>query len=232
MTHIDFWYQQEHQPFAGWDFSHLDGRMLEEQPPWSYMARAAELLEAASSVLDMGTGGGERLLALRAHWPPRVFATEDYAPNVTLAQARLAPAGGQVIYAEQNETSPMPFADAAFDLLLNRHSGMNCRELARVLAPGGTFYTEQVHGLWAEDLIATFGAKPQWPHATPETYVPQLERAGLRMENVSEWQGKLTFTDVGAIVYYLKAVPWLVPGFTVDTHLEVLQTLQNRLDRG
>gem|GEM_PF-1972829 len=34
-----------------------------------------------------------------------------------------------------------------------------------------------------------------------------------------DWQGALCFTDVGAIVYYLKALPWPVPGFMVEMHL-------------
>ena len=64
---IAAWRREEQAPFAGWDFSHLDGRMIEEQAPWSYLARAAELMDQVSAVLDMGTGGGERLLALREH---------------------------------------------------------------------------------------------------------------------------------------------------------------------
>jgi len=40
----------------------------------------------------------------------------------------------------------------------------------------------------------------------------------------------LNFTDVGAIVYYLKAVPWLVPDFSVERDLEALLMLQQRLE--
>ena len=40
------------------------------------------------------------------------------------------------------------------------------------------------------------------------------------------------FTDVGAIVYYLKAIPWVVPGFTVKSHLRYLLVLQERLEAG
>src|SRR5690606_9487252 len=94
----------------------------------------------------------------------------------------------------------------------------------------GTFLTQQVHGLWAYDLLAAFGVQPQWPDATPERYVPQLQAQGLTIVDVEEWSGALTFTDVGAIVYYLKAVPWLVPGFSVDSHLDHLLALQRQLD--
>ena len=57
---IQFWKHEEQQPFSGWDFSYLDGRMLEDQAPWSYSTRAAELMRKSSSVIDLGTGGGER----------------------------------------------------------------------------------------------------------------------------------------------------------------------------
>lgn len=94
------------------------------------------------------------------------------------------------------------------------------------------FLTEQIHGLWAYDLLTVFDAKPQWPEATPENYIRQLQDLGMTIVNTKNWSGCFSFTDVGAIVYYLKAVPWLVPGFSVETHLEQLFTLQHRLEGG
>jgi SAM-dependent methyltransferase len=125
----------------------------------------------------------------------------------------------------------MPFASGSFDLVLNRHSGLNGAEVARILAPGGVFFTQQIHGLWTHDLLAEFGATPQWSDAIPEATVSMLETAELRIVNVEVWQGDLTFHDVGAIVYYLMAVPWLVPGFSVETHMDTLMRLQGQLQR-
>ena len=229
---VETWKHEEKAPFTGWDFSHLDGRMLEDQPPWSYSSRAAELMDRSRSVLDLGTGGGERLLKLRQHWPAKVVVTEDYPPNYKLATERLSPHSVKVFDVRLEDDAPMPFEDGEFDLVLNRHSGLNAADVSRVLAPGGTFLTQQIHGLWAEDLIAAFGAKPPWPTSTPAKYVPQLQAAGLTIVDCREWLGKLAFTDVGAIVYYLKAVPWLVNGFSVGTHMEYLLQLQRRLDAG
>ena len=199
---VETWKAEERYPFSGWDFSHLDGRMVEGQPPWPYRARAAELMARSSSVLDMGTGGGERLLALQAHWPKKVAVTEDYGPNVKLATERLGPLGVEVFDVALNRFTPMPFADGEFDLVLNRHSGTNPGEVARILAPGGVFLTQQIHGLWAQDLLAAFDAKPPWPHATLESKMTRLEAAGLRIVVEWEWAGALAFADVGAIVYY------------------------------
>jgi ubiquinone/menaquinone biosynthesis C-methylase UbiE len=227
---IERWKHEEQQPFTGWDFSYLDGRMLEGQPGWSYSSRAAELLKRSSSVVDLDTGGGERFLKLREHWPNKVVATEHYPPNFKQATERLSPFGVKVLDIEITDSGPMPFADGEFDLVLNRHAGFNPFEVARVLAQGGTFLTQQVHGLWAYDLIAAFDAGPQWPDATLEKYVPRLKAAGLEIVDTQEWSGQLAFTDVGAIVYYLKAVPWLVPGFSVESHLKYLLNLQKQLE--
>jgi SAM-dependent methyltransferase len=189
-------------------------------------------MRGAESVLDMDTGGGERLLDLRKYWPARVVATEGYPPNAVQAAERLRPAGAAVVRAESSDNAQLPFAAGSFNLVLNRHSALNPAECARVLTSGGTFLTKQVHGLWAQDLLAVFGATPEWPDSTPENYVPALQASGLTITDVQDWQGELRFTDVGAVVYYLKAIPWLVPDFSVTSHLTQLLGLQARLDAG
>ena len=59
-----------------------------------------------------------------------------------------------------------------------------------------------------------------------------LEAADLTIVDAQNWEGSLSFTDVGAIVYYLKAVPWLVPSFNVESHLQRLFALHDRLKSG
>jgi SAM-dependent methyltransferase len=232
MTLLDEWRREEQEPFEGWNFSYLNGRYFEDQPSWDYMQRAAERLRQAGSVLDMDTGGGEKFLKLREYWPERVVVTEGYPPNITLAQQKLGPLGVDVVPLESSDVALMPFGDATFDLILNRHGSFNAAECARVLKLGGTFLTKQVHGLWVQDLLAVFGAVPAWPDSTPVKYGPRLQAAGLEIEDVQDWQGDLRFTDVGAIVYYLKVIPWLVPDFSVERYQEQLLGLQARLDAG
>lgn len=226
---IQSWKAEEQAPFEGWDFSYLDGRMIEEEPPWDYIDRAKSLMSGVDSVLDMATGGGERLLDMQSHWPARVVASEGYEPNVKLARGRLEPLGVQVVALEIDKREPTPFADAEFGLVLNRHSAFNVDDLARILISGGVFLTQQVHGLYAHELLTAFDVKPLWPEETPEHYVPWLQSAGFENINCQDWSGDLRFTDVGALVYYLRAVPWMVEGFSVDTHLDYLLKLQNQL---
>jgi SAM-dependent methyltransferase len=230
---IAAWEHEEQQPFVGWDFSYLAGRKIEEQPPSWYPIRAATLMRGARSALDLDTGGGERLLEMRSDWPAMLCATEGYPPNLRLAAERLTPLGAQVFEVESDETVALPFDDASFDLVLNRHGGcMNMSEIARVLSPGGTFLTQQVHGQTLVDLLTLFGATPQWPDATPEYYAPRMLQAGLELVELQEYTGAEVFADVGAIVYFLRAIPWLVPGFRVTTQIAPLRALHAQIMRG
>ena len=50
---VEAWLREERQPFSGWDFSYLDGRLKGEREHWSYLGdldRAAELMKRSSSV--------------------------------------------------------------------------------------------------------------------------------------------------------------------------------------
>src|SRR5262245_44619752 len=108
------WLAEEQVPFRGWDFSYLDGRMIEEALPWDYMALAATQMAQATAMLDMDTGGGERILSLRPHWPAKVVVSEGYLPNIALAQERLAPFGVTVVEMDSSNFAPTPFADDEF----------------------------------------------------------------------------------------------------------------------
>ncbi len=227
---LESWLWEERQPFSGWDFSRLDGRMSADGEPWDYPRRAAELMRGADSALDMETGGGEVLLSMRDALPPKMTATEGYAPNIKLARARLSPLGVEVVEHDAARAARLPFADGEFDLVINRHGEFDAREVARVLRNGGAFLTQQTSGMWAWDLQAAVGARPQTPDVSAAKFVPLLEDAGLAVTDAQEWEGRLEFADVGAVVYYLKAIPWEVPGFGVRKHFERLVALQERLD--
>ncbi len=117
---LETWYREEAQPFEGWDFSYLNDRMTGDKRPWSYMKRAAELMQDATSILDLNTGGGERLLELQPHWNGRIIATESYPPNVQISHKNLSTVGAQVVMAHSDGVRMLPFASEAFDLILDR----------------------------------------------------------------------------------------------------------------
>ncbi len=226
---ITQWKKEENTPFTGWDFSYLKDRVIDEKPPWNYEELAKEYMSKSKALLDMGTGGGEVLASL-APFPAHTVAIEGYHPNFLIAKDRLKPLGVTVV--EANEVHELPFKDSEFDLVLNRHSGINEQEIYRITSSPGTFLTQQVSGDSMSDLQAVFGAKPQWPDSVLEKVQMKLREAGFRIERADQWEGKMIFKDVGALVYYLKAIPWIVPDFSVDKYVGKLMSLQKLVDEG
>ena len=228
-TLLGQWRRDAAAPFEGWDFSYLAGRMTQAEPPWDYLALARAALEGTPDVLDVATGGGEVLASL-APFAGRVTATEGYVPNLDVARRRLAPLGVSVFQA--NTASGMPFDDGSFDLVLNRHGGFRPAEMHRVLKRGGVFLTQQVGGDNLADLVVLFGAELKYPQSTLERNAGELAALGCEIRRAEPWRGPVTFEDVGALVYFLKAVPWVVDGFSLEQHLDVLAALEARRAAG
>ena len=229
---LEAWKEEEDATFAGWDFSQLSGRLVLDDPPWSYEDMVRELLPGANSVLDLGTGGGERLLEFKDVLPARTVATKGYWPNIILAQKRLSLFGIEVVASNDSLQQTLPFADEVFDLVVDRHTSFNIAEVERVLTPGGVFLTQQVDGRNLADLSEAFDTEQPWTFFNLEYVLEQIARTNLVVETAEEWSGTAVFKDVAVVVYYLKAVPWTVPqGFSVVQHRDYLQKLQERLEQ-
>ncbi|UHA72781.1 class I SAM-dependent methyltransferase [Paenibacillus sp. 481] len=228
--------QESEQSFSGWDFSYLSkhGRMAEFPLPWNYASVLIPYISKAQSMLDMGTGGGEflQLLSERCPLPLRTEATEGYKPNVAVAQHNLSSLGVKVHYFEDDAS--LPFADAAFDLITNRHESFDANELYRMMKPGGVFITQQVGGDNDQEFNRALGA-PEVEHYdwTCDKAEQQLRAAGftvLKRADESTWS---RFYDIGAIIYYLRAIPWQIEDFTVEAYKEGLLKLHQQVqDQG
>jgi SAM-dependent methyltransferase len=139
---------------SGWGFGWLEGRATEERPPWGYARLMAERLAGAQAAMDVDTGGGE-VLAEVPVFPPRMCATEGWAPNRERARRLLSPRGVQVVAASPEQL--LPFADASFDLVTSRHPVVpRWTEIARVLTDGGTYLAQHVGPASAFELIESF----------------------------------------------------------------------------
>ena len=229
MGKIEDWKVEEAAAFEGWNFSRLKNRTAEEKPPWDYAGLARSLVKNSEAVLDMGTGGGEVFSAFAPF--RRAVATEGYHPNYLLARKRLGPLGVKVVYFANSTTRKLPFKSGEFDLVLNRHDAFNIAEVFRVMR-SGTFLTQQVGKNSFSDLMKFFNAKPQFDVASFQAVKKGLKGAGFKIRFAENWNGRIEFKNVGAVVYFLKNIPWVVKGFSVDRHLKYLLRLQKNLEGG
>ncbi|MGI5506905.1 class I SAM-dependent methyltransferase [Lentzea sp. CA-135723] len=212
-------------PLDGWDFSWFAGRATEERPPWGYARLIADRLRAVSSALDLQTGGGE-VTASAPVLPPLMAATESWPPNALVASRNLplvvrAPDGG-----------PLPFRGSVFDLVISRHPVVTpWREIARVLKPGGTYFSQQI-GAGTNRELTDFMMGPQPVSQARSTAGAraEAEAAGLEVLRLEPVSLRVAFFDVGAVVHFLRKVLWTVPGFTVEAYRDRLRAMHEHIE--
>ncbi|WIM37971.1 class I SAM-dependent methyltransferase [Paenibacillus sp. PK4536] len=214
------------QEFSGWDFSWVtdSGRMKVQPLSWNFEQMIVPHIRQSQSMLDMGTGGGEFLSSLQP-FPPSIYATEAYAPNVPIAKERLEPLGVQVVQIDTDDY--LPFADQQFNLITNQHEAYSPSEVRRLLQKDGWLMTQQVGGL-NDQQINQHLHKPlnqefiDWNLATA---VAQLEKNDFEIVYQKEEFPTERFYDIGALLYYLKAIPWQIPNFQIEEHMDDLYAI-------
>lgn len=231
---IEQWLAEERAAHIhGWDFSHIEGRYEEQTDlPWDYRATVLRYLTPTASLLDLDTGGGEFLLSLN-HPHRLTAATEAYPPNVALCRQTLLPLG--IDLREADAGGPLPFEDARFDLVINRHGAYSPAEIARVLKPGGVFVTQQVgadNDRALVELLLPESPEPPFPDQRLEIATKKFEQCGFTVLEGQEAYRPIRFYDVGALVWFARIIEWEFPGFSVercmDRLLEAQALLENR----
>ena len=227
--------QARNTPFTGWNFEYLTktGRMVEAPVKWNYYNIVLPYLLRAETMLDMGTGGGE-LLSRFQPLPPYTYATEQYLSNVPVAKARLEPLGAKVVEIDGQKypyNESLPFDDEFFDLIINRHEAYYPRELMRLLKHGGLFITQQVGSRTVVNLKQFLTEKDEAVSNWNLKYaVGELNSAGFGIIEQQEDIQFERFYDVGAVAYFMKAIPWIIEDFTIEKYKDRLWELHIRID--
>ena len=153
-----------------------------------------------------------------ASCPPLMVATEGWPPNVATATALLHPRGVAVV-ADADEP-PLPFADGGVRPRRQPPPGDGVVGRDRpgaapgwhVLLPAGRA-GERVR---AGRVVPRTAARPRRATVATRPGPCGAEAAGLEVVDLRTERLRIEFFDVGAVVWFLRKVIWMVPGFTVD----------------
>ena len=222
--------EEEIAHIHGWDFSHIEGQYMEEDDlPWDYRKEILRYLKPEMRILDIDTGGGEFLLSLN-HPYSNTAATENYQPNVDLCRETLQPLG--IDFKAADGKGVLPFADASFDMVINRHGDFNPAEIHRMLKPGGLFITQQVGAENDRELVELLCGQTDLPF--PNQYLNisagRFSQIGFEILDGQECFRPIQFYDVGALVWFARIIEWEFPDFSVDGCLDRLLKAQKVLE--
>lgn len=200
----------------GWDFSRV--RDDRDPVPWEYEGVVRQFLRPDDHVLDIGTGGGERFLALAPFFGSGVGT--DFDPEmVRVARENTLAALTARVSFETMAAESLAFPDGSFDVVLNRHAPVVVGEVARLLRPGGYFVTQQVGGRNTQNLFEAFGWGSNgayWEAYWRERGVPPnsvahqgaaFQEAGCAIVAQGEYDVGYRFLDIESFVFWMKSVP-------------------------
>jgi len=215
--------------FSGWNFSYIKGRMIEDKLSWNYKNIVENNLVGKESLLDMNTGGGEFLCSF-SKLPKNVCATESFEPNILIAEKRLREKN--ILLKTIRNNSELPFDNEYFDIVINRHGSYEIKELKRILKKDGLFITQQVGGLNGIDFNMAFETKiMDYVEWCLIKNIEMFRDAGMEIVEFKENIGKMKFNDIGAIVYYLKCIPWQVKDFSIDKYYNKLEIMNEIIEK-
>ena len=202
----------------GWDFSRV--RDAREPVPWDYLDVVRRYLRPTDHVLDVGTGGGEKLLSLAACFDSAVGV--DISPEmIETAQKNRAAARADNVSFEVMRAEDLRFPGSEFDVVLNRHSVADVDEIVRVLRPGGYFVMQEVGQRNLENICSLFGCGPGGEYGQESQSINVLAQAfrerGCRVVCTAEYDVGYWFLDVESLIFLLKAIP-IPEDFDIERH--------------
>jgi SAM-dependent methyltransferase len=218
-------------PIDGWDFTWMNGRAIEERPSWHYFDRVVERVDGVTDLLELQAGTGSLVGALPVR-PRFAAATEGFAPSVAVAAPKLRACNVCLVVTSQTREA-LPFADGAFMLTISRHPiDVWWSEIARVLRPGGAYFAQHVGPHSLRSLSERFlGPLSDDSKRDPDVERRAAEEHGLVVRSIEVEHPRTAFYDIGAVVYFLRLVPWIVPGFTVSRYRAALRELHTVIER-
>jgi SAM-dependent methyltransferase len=209
---------------TGWGGFPVAKRDLDGPEPWDYEARARDLILESRCTVDLGTGGGEVFSRIAVAAGGRLVASEEWHVNAKVAGKRLAAVGIPVLHASSLAT---PLRSGSFDLVLSRHEAIDPPEVDRILAPAGTFLTQQM-------------APEHWPEL--RRFLPRqavfadhwlgyqawFREHGYDVE-ARRFDYRTAFGSLADLVYMLAVAPWEVPDFDVERDFAALLAIEAAL---
>ena len=216
---------------SGWDFSRVNC-VTEGQDPDLY-EKVRKACKKSDLLLDIGTGGGEKVLPLAGDVLLLVGIDHD-DEMVEAASRNAALSGAPNVRFLKMEAERLEFPDAFFNVISCRQSEFSAAEAARVLVPGGRFLTQQVSEGDKLNIKQAFGREIDKPGTLRDRCVCELKEAGFRDIDVMEFTIVEYFQSPADLIFLLKHTPTLPDFGQSDEHFEILDRFirENRTEKG
>jgi len=211
----------------GWDFSQV--RAVEEGPKIDYSRVVESHLGRSKLLLDVGTGGGERLEAF-ARKVREAIGIDIDRKMVKTAAENLSKSGSQNVNLILCDSEKIPIAGVHIDLVIDRHAPFNAKEVSRILKPGGAFITQQVLEGDKRNFKEIFKRGQSYREKSgtlKQRLLKELQESGIhiveeRTVNTTEY-----YESMGDVIFLLANTP-IIPNFDFEKEQDKLEEIENQ----
>lgn len=144
-----------YEKIGNWDFSEIEYEKININE-WNFFEEISRLINEKSICLDLGTGGGEKLV----EFYPRVkkIIGIDISENmIKTAKRNLEKSKRNDIEFKLMNNLVLKFDNSMFDLVSARHTVINAKEIHKVLKKGGKLIVEGIDKKDCIELKEIFG---------------------------------------------------------------------------
>jgi len=184
---------------SGWDFSSMN--VFSAPVPWEYIEEVKNLLKITDSVLDIGTGGGERFVQLASVFGQGLGT--DIDPKMIETAKENAVGINNISF--QVDNSALKDVIGQFDVITNRHAPFDIDPIKHHLKKGGIFITQQVGENNMTNIKKIIGSTNNKPSISKAA----IEEGGLQCIEFKEYDVEYIVKDIESLVFWLNALDML-----------------------
>lgn len=201
----------------GWDFSQVKVKTVGEK--WDFYKLVRSYSNPFKSVvLDIGTGGGEKFLAIS------LFIKKGIGFDVSLEMIKTAKENKirknivNIDFIVADTEKNHPFENEIFDIVSCRQAKFNAQEIYRVIKKGGIFFTQQVDEADKSNIKKVFGRGQGWGRKNENLMnecIRKLKEAGFKKLKAKTYNATEYYKTPEDILFILANTP-IIPGFDID----------------
>ena len=207
-----------------------------EDVSWDLYEEVKSKIDKNHILLDIGTGGGERVLEI-AHHALLLIGIDKSLEMINAANINLLKTNFSNVKFLQMSAEKLEFPDRFFDVISCRHCCFDSTEIFRVLGKNGVFLTQNVSESDKLNIKEAFGRGQcfgQKDGKQKEIYLEELKKAGFSEVKSFDYDAKEYYQTPEDLIFLLKHTP-IIPDFGYDSmDFNILKTFieQNKTEKG
>lgn len=154
-----------YEKIGNWEFSQIKYK-TEKLTGWDFYEKIKEYTNKDSVCLDLGTGGGEKVLK---YYPEvrKIYGTDFSKEMIKTAKENAKMYPNRNVEFLQMDNLNMTFPDKMFDLISARHTVINAKQIYNILKDDGILIIEGVDQKDCWELKELFGRGQAYHDKTP-----------------------------------------------------------------